>query len=110
MSPVWPTLLEEQVLLACFASEEAGRLALDHCSLELAGARCDPAVIALLPLVYRRWPAVDNRLVELGRRAYFAIWNQNRQRMTELAGIAARFGEDGIRWMALKGAAVALRQ
>jgi len=64
----------------------------------------------LLPLVYRRWPALEDQLVELGRRAYFATWKRNRQRMEQLAVIAARFQEDGIRWMALKGAALTVRQ
>lgn len=110
MNPAWPTPLEEQLLLACFASEEAAGAALDRCCRELAGTECGPAAKALLPLVYRRWPEVQNQVVELGRRAYFTAWNLNRKRMAELAGIAARFGEEEIRWMALKGAAIAVRQ
>jgi len=110
MNPAWPTPLEEQLLLACFAPEEAARAALDRCSRELAGTECGPAAMALLPLVYRRWPEVQNNVVHVGKGAYFTTWNRNREGMAELAGIAARFGEEGIRWMALKGAALAVRQ
>ncbi len=110
MNPVWPTPLEEQLLLACFAPEEAAGAALEGCSREWTGAGWEPAAMQLLPLVYRRWPAVENHLVELGRRAYLANWKRNRERMAQLAEIAARFRQEGIRWMALKGVALALRQ
>jgi hypothetical protein len=110
MNPVWPTSLEEQLLLACFAPVEVARAALRRCSREWAGAEWEPTAMSLVPLVYRRWPAVESQVVELGRRAYFANWNRNRERMAQLAEIAARFREEGIRWMALKGAALALRQ
>ncbi len=64
----------------------------------------------LLPLLYRRWAdAWKTEIVELGRRAYLATWQRNRERMAQLAEIAARFSEDGIRWMALKGAALTVR-
>ena len=91
MNPVWPTPFEEQLLLACFAPEEAAGAALDRCSRELAGTRMRSRRDALLPLVYRRWPEVENHVVDLGKRAYFTTWNRNRERMAELSGIAARF-------------------
>ena len=109
MNPVWPTPLEVQLLLACFAPEEAARAALDRCSREWAGAGPGPAALQMLPLLSRRWPAAENPLVELGRRGYLATWKRNRERMAQLAEIAARFREESIRWMALKGAAIALR-
>jgi hypothetical protein len=107
MNPVWPTPLEEQLLLAWFAPEETAGAALRRCAQEWNGAG-EPA-IGLLPLVYRRWPAAENRLVELGRRAYVTAWRQNRERMARLGDLASGFQRDGIRWMALKGAALALR-
>jgi len=109
MNPVWPTPLEEQLLLACFAPKEDARAALSRCSELWAGAAPEPAATPLLPLVYRRWPAVENEIVELGRKGYFATWQRNRERMAQLAEIAARFRAGNIRWMALKGAALALR-
>jgi len=109
MNPVWPTPFEEQLLLACFAPEEDARTALRRCSEEWAGAGAEPAAMPLLPLVYRRWPAAENEIIELGRRGYYATWKRNREGMAQLAEIAARFREESIRWMALKGAALALR-
>ena len=109
MNPVWPTPLEEQLLLACFAPEEEARAALRRCSQEWAGAQAEPTAMPLLPLVYRRWPAVENEIVELGRRGYLATWTRNRERMAQLAQIAAGFREENIQWMALKGAALAVR-
>ena len=32
--------------------------------------------MALLPLVYRRWPEAQNHVVHLGKQAYFTTWNQ----------------------------------
>jgi hypothetical protein len=110
MNPVWPTPLEKELLLACFAAEEEASVALRRCSCELAGADGELAATQFLALVYRRWPGVENRAVELGRQAYFATWKRNREIMGHLGEIADRFGEDGIEWMALKGAALTLRQ
>ncbi len=109
MNPVWPTPLEEQLLLACFAPEEAASAALGRCSQEWAGAQGGSAAMHLLPMVYRRWQTVECQAVQLGRQTYLATWNRNRERMAQLAEIATRFEEAGIRWMALKGAALALR-
>jgi hypothetical protein len=110
MNPVWPTPLEEQLLLACFAPDEAASAALGRCSAEWTGAECDPAAMNLLPLVYRRWQTMECQVVELGRQAYLATWNRNRERMAQLAEIGTHLEQAGIRWMALKGAALALRQ
>jgi len=109
MNPVSLTALEEQLLSACFAPAADAHEALRRCLSELAGAELEPGAMQLLPLVYRRWPAVENEAVELGRRAYLATWQRNRQRMAQLGEIAARFRESGIPWMALKGAALLLR-
>lgn len=110
MNPVWPTEFEEQLLLACFAPDEAAKRALRHCSEHWPDAGGDSATVLLLPLLYRRWPAEPGQIVGLGQRAYCATWNRNRERMAQLIEIAAGFREAGIRWMALKGAALALRQ
>jgi hypothetical protein len=107
MNPVWPTPLEEQLLLAAFAPEEIAAGALRRCAQDVNDAA--DFAIALLPLVYRRWPDTDNPVVELGRRAYFTTWSRNRERMAQLEELASAFQRDGIRWMALKGAALALR-
>jgi hypothetical protein len=109
MNPVWPTQLEEQLLLACFAPEQAAGLALRRCSRDWTGSGIDPATRLLLPLVYRRWQTVDNQVVESGRQVYLATWNRNREHMARLAEIADLFREAGIRWLALKGVALALR-
>jgi hypothetical protein len=110
MNPVWPTPVEEQMLLACFAPDEDASAALERCSRGWAEAKLEAAATPLLPLIYRRWQAVENRVVELGRKAYLANWKRNRERLAEFGGIADRLREKGIRWMALKGMALALRQ
>ena len=108
MSPVWPTPLEVQLLLACFAPEADAGAALERCLDGWTGAVAEGG--RLLPLLYRRWPAVENELIELGRRAYLATWNRNRDSLARLAGLGGRFREEGIRWMALKGTALTVRQ
>jgi len=103
MNPVWPTRFEEQLLVAAFAPEQVSRNALAACS-----AGDDETGKALLPLVYRRWPTEPGRLIESGRLAYLATWRRSREQMDRLAAVGAFFEAHGIRWMALKGAAVIL--
>ena len=108
MNPVWPTPLEEQLLLASFAGQENAGIALRR-AVEAWNRENEPQALPLLPLVYRRRPAFGGELIELARRVYLATWRNNRDRMNRLLEITARFQQEGIRWMALKGAALALR-
>ena len=61
MNGCWPTPVQEQLLLACFAAEPGALRALDALSSGLAADELEPASAGLLPLLYRRWPEAEGR-------------------------------------------------
>jgi len=109
MNGSWPTPVQEQLLLACFAAEPAASRAVDALSSSLAAGSLEPAVSGLLPLLYRRWPSVESELILEGRKVSLALWRQNHERMRHLAALVTEFKKLGIGCLVLKGAALALR-
>ncbi len=109
MSGCWPTPAQEQLLLACFAAEPTALRALGALSSSPPADGPDLAVSALLPSLYRRWPAAESELVRAGQKVYLTLWRENRERMRSLAELVAEFEKLGIRCLVLKGAALALR-
>jgi hypothetical protein len=109
MSPVWPTPLEEKLLLACFGygaeGEERRRLTCEEWAL----IETDAGAARQLPLVCRLWPEANSKMGECSQRAYLSTWGRNRFSMGEMPAIAARLRQQKIGWMALKGAALVLR-
>jgi hypothetical protein len=109
MSPVWPTPLEERLLSACFGSgaesEERRRLTCKEWAL----IETDAGAARLLPLVCRLWREANAKMAERSHRAYLSAWGRNRVSMGEMAAVGARFRQQKIGWMALKGAALVLR-
>jgi hypothetical protein len=103
----WPTPVQEQLLLACFAVDTIALRAAD--SLSLAACPMEPSVSGLLALLYRRWPSVESELVQEGRKVYLTLWRQNHERMRHLADLLVEFRQLGIDCLVLKGAALALR-
>jgi hypothetical protein len=108
MNGCWPTPVQEQLLLACFAAEPAASRAVDSLSSSLAAGSLEPAVSGLLPLLYRRWPSLQSELILEGRRVYLSLWRQNHERMQHLAALVTEFKKLEIGCLVLKGAALAL--
>lgn len=105
----WPTPVQEQLLLACFAAEPIALRAVDALSSSLAADSHEPTVSGLLALLYRRWPSLESGLVQEGRKAYLTLWRQNHERLQRLADLMLEFQKLGIECVVLKGAALALR-
>src|SRR5580704_1007882 len=109
MSGCWPTRVQEQLLLACFAAEPIALRAVDSLPSSLAAGGPEPAVSGLLALLYRRWPSLESDLVFEGRKVYLTLWRQNSERMQRLADLVVELQNRGIECIVLKGAALALR-
>jgi hypothetical protein len=105
----WPTLVQEQLLRACFASEPIALRAADSLSSILTADSLDPTVSGLFALLYRRWPSVESELIMEGRKVYLTLWRQNHERMQRLADLVVEFQKLGIDCLVLKGAALVLR-
>lgn len=108
MNGCWPTPVQEQLLLACFAAEPVASRAVDSLSSRLAAGSLEPAVSGLLPLLYRRWPSLESGLILEGRKVYLALWRQNHERMLHLAALVTEFKKLEIGCLVLKGAALTL--
>ncbi len=91
MNGCWPTPVQEQLLLACFAAQPAASRAVDSLSSSLSAGSLEPAVSGLLPLLYRRWPSLESELILEGRKVYLSLWHQNHERMQNLAALVTEF-------------------
>jgi hypothetical protein len=109
MNGVWPTAAQELMLTACLAAETEATAAFHRIAADWDSEHIDAGCAQLLPLLYRRWSARQDRIVLSGKKAYVTIWRQNQERLRRLGELLDGFREQKIACVLLKGVAMILR-
>lgn len=112
----WPTLLEEQILLASFAPREEARREFELLCTSAPLINSALTTTSLLPLLYHRWhgdassqsprTGPENGLLERSRQVYLTTWAASKRLRPQLLQLLEAFDEADVQSVLLKGAAL----